>query len=374
MSGRNRRTQSIDVMEADRLLERLDNAKMFYRDRINAAAYPGETFEQARARIVGDDKPARSSGREISIASENLSAFMAEKVAQWSRAGKSRENLQPESIVPTDGNTSIRDSRSIMDVAVYRLSKRDNRAGEKICYKLSDGYVEITAGSYGMATIWDYDIVIMMISYLTRAMNRYREQKCSKPGRMFRPHITDILKFLCRSNGGKQNKDLLEALLRLNTTSVFIKRSIKGKNGRALTVIEGEPLISRYQVILNSEGKPEYVEIEMAHWMYREVMDGHNPDVLSVHSDYFFISQGIGRFIYRLARRSAGYRTAKWGFETIYERSGSVGAYREFCRILRSIIKANELPEYHLMEIVGHSGPQLVMTNRKKVSHAGEGA
>ena len=88
------------------------------------------------------------------------------------------------------------------------------------------------------------------------------------------------------------------------------------------------------------------------------------PAVLTVHPEYFLIEPGIGRFLYRLARRAAGKARAKWTFKLVYERSGSVGAFKEFCRMLRKLIEANDLPEYTLTELLGKSGPLLVITHR----------
>jgi len=217
-----------------------------------------------------------------------------------------------------------------------------------------------------MASVWDYDLVLMAVSHLTEAMNRYREGKGDMPGRVFRPHVGDILKFLRRADGGKQKTDLVETCLRLNTTHVAIQRTKKKRNGQNVIVSEGEPLISRYKVISNqATGSPEYLEIEVAQWMYQEVADGKNPDVLAVHPDYFLIDPGIGRFVYRLARRAAGRTDAKWSFATIYERSGSTGTLKKFTENLRKVITANDLPEYDLREEAGQSGPQLIMTPRQ---------
>lgn len=83
-----------------------------------------------------------------------------------------------------------------------------------------------------------------------------------------------------------------------------------------------------------------------------------------MHPDYFLIDPGIGRFVYRLGRRSAGKGEARWSFQKLYERSGSAGAFKEFCRILRRIIETNDLPEYDLREEAGVTGPLLVMTSR----------
>lgn len=281
---------------------------------------------------------------------------------------------QADFFVPTLYDVGTKDSRSIMDVAVFRLSKRDRRAGEIIHYELSDGHVTVSGGAAGMASVWDYDLVLMAVSHLTEQMNRFREGKAEHPSRIFRPHVADVLRFCRRSDGGKQKDDLVETCIRLNTTHVAVQRFKKNSKGKTITVDEGEPLISRYKVIKSDTGKPEYIEIELADWMYREITDGKNPDVLTVHPDYFLIDPGIGRFIYRLARRAAGKTEARWSFQTIYDRSGSSGTLKKFTENLRKIINSNELPEYNIKEELGNSGPLLVMTYRNSSRQMGNNA
>ncbi|MCH9782265.1 MAG: replication initiator protein A [Gammaproteobacteria bacterium] len=314
------------------------------RQRIEAAARPGETWEQAAARVRDEDKQQGTASPSIRKTPPG--------------------DHQPDFLVPALYDVGTKDSRSIMDVAVFRLSKKNKRAGEVIQYKLPDGHVTVSAGAAGMASVWDYDLILMAVSHLTEAMNRYQNGKGEKPSRTFKPHIADVLKFCRRANGGNQKDGLVESCIRLNTTHVAVQRVKKGKNGRSVTVDEGEPLISRYKVIKSASGRPEYIEIELADWMYREITEGRNPDVLTVHPDYFLIDPGIGRFAYRLARRAAGKQSARWAFQTIYEHSGSTGSFKEFCRILRKIIQANDLPEYDLREEAGQSGPLLLMTYR----------
>lgn len=77
--------------------------------------------------------------------------------------------------MPTLYDVGARDSRSIMDVAVFRLSKRDKRAGEVIHYELTDGYHRSESWPGWHGSVWDYDLVLMMVSHMTEAMNRYRE-------------------------------------------------------------------------------------------------------------------------------------------------------------------------------------------------------
>ncbi|MFT8913475.1 replication initiator protein A, partial [Zymomonas mobilis] len=120
---------------------------------------------------------------------------------------------QTDFFVPTLYDVGTKDSRSIMDVAVFRLSKRDRRAGEVIHYELSDGHVTVSGGAAGMASVWDYDLVLMAVSHLTEQMNRFREGKAERPSRIFRPHVADVLRFCRRSDGGKQKNDLVETCI-----------------------------------------------------------------------------------------------------------------------------------------------------------------
>lgn len=335
----------------DSMVARTEEIRAKRRKLVEEQALPGETFEQAEERFLhGADLP--------DVASDSAGKQSVGTTLRKPPGG----DAQADFFVPLLYDVATKDSRSIMDVAVFRLSKKDRRAGEIIRYELPDGHVEVSAGPAGMASVWDYDLVLMAVSHLTEAMNRYREGKGERPGRTFRPHVADVLKFCRRADGGKQKDNLVETCIRLNTTHVAVQRTRKTKSGRTVTVSEGEALISRYKIINSESGRPEFIEIELADWMFREVVEGKNPDVLTVHPDYFLIDPGIGRFLYRLARRAAGKGEAKWSFQTIYEHSGSAGTFKEFCRILRKLILANDLPEYRIQEEAGQSGPLLLMT------------
>ena len=332
--------------------------------RIEAAARPGESKEQVAARLRDEDAHA---DRERNASSPVKSPPPSPSIRKPPTGDE-----QPDFFVPSLYDVGTKDSRSIMDVAVFRLSKKDKRAGGVIRYELSDGYVEVKAGPDGMASVWDYDLVLMMVSHLTEAMNRYREGRGEKPGRTYRPHVSDILKFCRRGDGGRQADEVEGALDRLKGTTIKNVRERPSANGRRpMREVEAEGLVSSYKVLSYTEnGKIASVEIEAPKWLYREVTEGKRPDVLTVHPDYFLIDPGIGRFVYRLARRAAGKGEAKWAFQTIYERSGSAGTFKEFRRILRNIIEANDLPEYELREEAGQGGPLLVMIYRDRADEA----
>lgn len=276
-----------------------------------------------------------------------------------------QDDAQADFFVPGVWDVAAKDNRGIMDVAVFRLSKKHTRANDVMLHELPDGHVRVTSGPDGMASIWDYDIVLMGVSHLTEAMNRYRAGRGEKPGRTFRPHVSEILKFCRQSDGGRQYEGVEAALRRLKQTSVEIVRRKKGRDGRALRVTEGAGLINDYKAVSHEDsGRIASVEIELPKWLYEAVVEAEHPEVLTVHPDYFLMTPGLGRFIYRLARQAAGRTEARWSFRLIYERSGSQGTFKRCTFDLRELIKANDLPEYKLAEEAGQDGPMLVMRYR----------
>jgi plasmid replication initiation protein len=273
---------------------------------------------------------------------------------------------QTDFFVPSIHDIASKENRSTMDVAIFRLSKKDSRAGAVIRYELADGHIEVKSGPDGMASVWDYDIVLMAISHLTDAMNKYRAGIGEKPGRHFRPHVSEILKFSRKGDGGRQSEAIEAALDRLKSTTIKIVRESYNGKGRPLRYVEAEGLISGYKVLsFTDQKKIAGVEIELPNWIYKQIAEAKKPDVLTVHPDYFLIDSGIGRFLYRLARQAAGKGQARWYFSTVYERSGSTSAFKEFCRMIRQIAEADDLPEYLITEEKGQDGPMLIMTHRE---------
>ncbi|MGX0954485.1 plasmid replication initiation protein [Pseudomonas viridiflava] len=261
---------------------------------------------------------------------------------------------------------ATKDSRHFMGVAIFRMSKQKKRIGEVVRYDLADGYVEVKAGPDGMATIWDYDIVLMLISHLTESMNLYRKGRGAMPGRLFNPYVSDILQFCRRGDGGDQSARVESALDRLKGTTIKHVSSRVERNGkRVMREVNSESLISGYRVLsLAISGRVERVEIEAPSWIYTQVTGSLKSTVLTLSPEYFLIDSAIARFIYRLARCAAGTTVARWGFKTIYDRSG-VTCFKEFCRILRRLVRSNNLPEYELSEEAGRYGPQLIMARRR---------
>lgn len=352
--------EGLRQINASALIDRIESAR-----RANAAREQSISQGTEATGQNEFDSHATINSSNISTVHEQMARYKErEKALSLVRTAPKGDD-QADFFVPGLFDVGGRDTRSIMDVAPFRLSKRDKRAGEIIRHELPDGYVEVKAGPDGMASVWDYDIVLMMISHLTEAMNRWRDGKGEKPSRTFTPHVSDILKFARRGDGSRQVEELEAALDRLKGTTIKTVRDRQTGNGKTMREVEAEGLINSYRVVSRTDTRRiSIVEIEAPKWIYREVVEGKRPEVLTVHPDYFLIDPGIGRFLYRLARRAAGKGTAKWSFRTLFERSGSAGTLKKFTENLRRIIDCKNLPEYALHEEQGKDGPNLVMTYR----------
>lgn len=318
--------------------------------RIEAAAVPGESFAETESRFA-EEEGAKNAAKGRPPAS--------------SMRKPPNGDAQADFFVPLLYDVAAKDSPSIMDVAVFRLSKDKKRPNETIRYTRPNGYVEVVSGEAGMASVWDYDIVLMAVSHLNDAVKLYKQGRGEKPSRIFRPQVSEILKFCRRGDGARQYEEIEGALKRLSTTFVEVVTTTQTKGKRQLRTAQGVGLINSYKTTSFADnGRITSVEIEVPQWLYSEVVELKTPSVLTVHPEYFLIKPGIGRFLYRLARRAAGQQRARWSFRLVYERSGSGGKFKEFCRILRKLIESNDLPQYALAEAAGKSGPLLVMTHR----------
>lgn len=272
---------------------------------------------------------------------------------------------------PPTYDAPLKDDVNLMDVAPFSLSK-NNREGV-IRYELPDAIITIEGGAEtGLANAFDYDIFLHMVTALTSTMKEYRiaEKKGLRPtlpARCYRPTMGEILSFARRGQGGRQYERIEGALDRLQATRIKITNLNHAAKRRAS---ESFPLIGRYKVISRTRGnKIDLVEIDIPDWVYQGVVNpSDKPSVLTLHADYFLIAKPLARFIYRLARKSAGTTgISDYGLETVHLRSGSSLPFSKFRRALQEIVEDSKLcplPEYNLEILPAKNGEKLRMTKR----------
>jgi plasmid replication initiation protein len=259
------------------------------------------------------------------------------------------KNRQLDLFVALIGDVPFRDEREAMSAPLVALSKNKRT---RIEWQGPSGQrVLVTAPEeYGIATIWDYDVLLWAISQINEAVNA---GLAVSPRVSFHPY--NMLRAIGRDTGGPGYSRLKAALHRLRATGVSYESPALDGKRRKLGAFN---LLSAFEFEETDEGQAKGAWLELPAWLFEAVTKDR--DVLAISPRYFDLTSGLDRFLYRLARRHAG-KQAGWifTFRDLHGRSGSSQSYGDFARDLRRAIARNALPEYRMREIEGANGPSL---------------
>jgi plasmid replication initiation protein len=278
-------------------------------------------------------------------------------------------NPQFDLFLPNIVGLRFRDQKDTMERPFFSLSK--SKRMKPIEYQNDNDGIFVTVQphqDYGMATIWDADVLIWAASVLSDMKNRGvneipRELK-------FQPH--DLLRVIGRATGGKDYAQLRGALDRLKST--IITTNIRVARGNTKRIIFS--WIDQWVDLIDSQTKESRgLSLTLSDWFYRGVTE--EGGVLSIDPAYFSISGGRERWLYRVARKHAGGNGAE-GFAismpTLFEKSGAEGTYRRFKFEMLRIVARNDLPSFLLTLSQGEGEPLLHMVRRDHVSEAEQAA
>jgi plasmid replication initiation protein len=275
-------------------------------------------------------------------------------------------NPQFDLFLPTIVDLRFRDQKDTMERPFFSLSK--SKRLKPIEYVNENDGLFVTVQphqDYGMATIWDADILIWAASILCDMKNRGvndipRELK-------FQPH--DLLKSIARTTGGKDYAQLRDSLERLKTT--VVTTNIRSKRGQKTTMFSW---IDQWDDLIDAQSKESRgLTLTVSDWFYRGVME--DGGLLAIDPAYFSITGGRERWLYRVARKHAGGNGAA-GFAismpTLFEKSGAEGTYRRFKFEMLKIIKSNDLPGFSFSVRSETNGEPLVHMVRREFAGEGE--
>ena len=125
-----------------------------------------------------------------------------------------KQKNQLDLFVALAGDIPFRDEREAMTAPLVSLSKNKRNLIE--WQGPSGQNVTVTAPEkYGVATIWDYDLILWSISQINEAINSNLD---TSPRIFFHPY--DMLKATGRNTGGKGYTELKAAMRRLQSTSI----------------------------------------------------------------------------------------------------------------------------------------------------------
>lgn len=247
-----------------------------------------------------------------------------------------------------------KDDYGLMDINPFGLGKRPRFS--TITYDLNDSKITVTgSGEYGLATIFDYDIVIFMVSHLVRQMNKLKNdvergvKNPKLPPRIMHVNVSDLFKYIEIEDGGYQHKALLSKLQRLKGTLVEIEKNLDKSTRRVGSL----SLIGDYAIISKTKtGNISSFELEVPRWIYDGVVRQGDPTVLTLCDEYMLIKNGYHKFLARIARKSAGEDSWDWNIRHLYERSGTPQTLKDFQRDIKKSIddlKEDPIKEYTII-------------------------
>ncbi|MBA3896930.1 MAG: replication initiator protein A [Sphingomonadaceae bacterium] len=266
---------------------------------------------------------------------------------------------QFELFLPYIADLPLRDQREMMERPFFSLAK--GKRVKPIDYQSPDRklWVHVSASpDYGMATIWDADILIYCASVLADMARRGLNDIPRKLHLM--PY--DLLRAIERPTTGRAYELLGQALDRLVATTV--KTNIRAENRREATF---SWLDGWTQLVDERTERSRGMTIELSNWFYEGVL--MTGGVLSIDRAYFDLTGGRERWLYKVTRKHAG-GAGEAGFAismpTLFEKSGAEGPYRRFKFEICKIVQRNELPGYSLSleTAAGKREPSIRMRRR----------
>ena len=235
------------------------------------------------------------------------------------------------------GDFAPRDAQDLMAYPFFSLSKSHRTA--PIDFVAGDVTIRVEAvPDHGMATIWDADILIWAASQIVEARD-----KGLRTSRLMAATPYEILNFIGRGVSMRDYQRLKAALDRLQSTTVAtsIRQPAEGRRHRF-------SWINEWQERTDRQGRPAGIELIVPDWFYRAVLD--DALVLTIDRDYFGLTGGLDRWLYRIVRKHGGKQRNGWRFDFrhLHQKSGSLSPFKRFAFELRDIIRRQPLPGYTL--------------------------
>lgn len=263
------------------------------------------------------------------------------KISQKEDQKKENKNVRRKKIkegeVITIDPRDIRDVMEVMEVPFVSLSK--NRT-TPINYESSDGKIKVMISchtNHYLASIYDWDIILFVASKMQEILNSGEDI----PPRTLIVPRHELLKAIYKHDANKQQKDLKSSLNRLKST--LIETTIRNEDGK---YDAGFGFLDSWGYTDRKDIKE--FRITLSQWLYDGIC--RKGSLLKVRPEYFKITSGLKKFLYRTARKHVGNHNKSWDFliETLYEKSGSEREFKKFKHDLKKSVSDNDIPSYFM--------------------------
>ena len=247
------------------------------------------------------------------------------------------------------GELAARDLQDLMAYPFFSLAK--SKRTEPINFCTNRLAIRVSgAAEYGIATIWDADILIWAASQIVEARDHGLPTS-----RLVSATPYQILRFVGRGTDNRHYDRLRDALSRLQATTILT--SIRAPLGRQLHQFSW---ISEWKMQCDAQGRPAGISLLLSDWLYDGLVDCRQ--VLTLDSKYFELSGGIERWLYRVVRKHAGRQAKGWQFDLahLHAKSGSLMRLANFAVHIRRIVAAQSLPGFELTIERGSHGQSVL--------------
>ena len=244
---------------------------------------------------------------------------------------------QLDLFVSAGGDIAARDAQDLMAWPFFSLAK--SKRVRPIDFRMGEISILVEAtAEHGMATIWDADVLIWVASQIVEARDMGRPTS-----RLIAATPHEILAFTRRGTGKASYDRLKAGLDRLQSTT--IATSIRQRDARRRHRFSW---INEWKERLDHSGRALGIEMIIPDWFYEGVID--QALVLTIDPDYFALTGGLERWLYRLVRKHGGKQKGGWSFDCqhLHMKSGALSPPKRFAFELRDIVRRQALPGYQL--------------------------
>ena len=266
-----------------------------------------------------------------------------------SRHTQHDERAQLDLFRALSGDLAPRDAQDLMAYPFFSLAK--SKRLTPIDFKAGSVKIRVEAvPEHGMATIWDADVLIWAASQIVEARD-----VGLRPSRLMATTPYEILNFIGRGVSLRDYDRLKAALDRLQSTT--IATSIRQPTERRMHRFSW---INEWKERADHRGRPLGLELIVPDWFYAAVLD--DALVLTIDRNYFRLTGGLERWLYRLVRKHGGKQEYGWSFDFphLHAKSGSLSPLKHFAYDLRDIVRRQPLPGYRLTIEQCLGGPEIL--------------
>ena len=266
-----------------------------------------------------------------------------------SRHTQHDERAQLDLFRALPGDLAPRDAQDLMAYPFFSLAK--SKRLTPIDFKAGSVTIRVEAvPEHGMATIWDADVLIWAASQIVEARD-----VGLRPSRLMATTPYEILNFIGRGVSLRDYDRLKAALDRLQSTT--IATSIRQPTERRMHRFSW---INEWKERADHRGRPLGLALIVPDWFYAAVLD--DALVLTIDRNYFRLTGGLERWLYRLVRKHGGKQEYGWSFDFphLHAKSGSLSPLKHFAYDLRDIVRRQPLPGYRLTIEQCLGGPEIL--------------